>query len=422
MKNKREIRLNLSNKSSRTINLDENKQMNKKSKIFNLGKQNNSKLKRVAIISSGGDAPGLNAVIRAIIKMGRENNIEVYGYLEGYKGLIEDRFIRLDTSDISYGIIDEGGTIIGTSNNANPFSYEVTDKDGKKEFKDISMDCVKMIKDAEFDCVFVLGGDGSLKSARDFSVLGVNVIGIPKTIDNDVLKTDKTFGFDSAVNIATDALTRLETTAKSHNRIMVLEVMGRYAGWIALYAGIAGAADAILMPEFPYDINIVAKHILKNKERGKKFALVIVSEGAKDINGNSVFIKKEGVPEGIDSNVFGGVGEIVAKQLEDLTGFVSRSTTLGYIQRGGSPVFSDKLIATQYGCSAMKLAMEGKFGNMVTYTNGKFSYTSLENVIGKNKTIGQTSNAKNGSTKFVPIDHDLIETGKAIGTCFGTEF
>lgn len=420
MKNKRKIRLNLSNMSTRKINLDEDKKKEiKEKKIFSLGKENKSGLKKVAIVSSGGDAPGLNAVIRAIVKMGRENDIEVYGYLEGFKGIIEDRYIRLDTSDITYGIIDEGGTIIGTSNSANPFSYLVENESGEKELKDISMECVKSMKEAEFDCLFVLGGDGSLKSARDFGVLGINVIGIPKTIDNDVLKTDKTFGFDSAVSIATDSLARLETTAKSHSRIMVLEVMGRYAGWIALYAGIAGAADVILMPEFPYDLNVVANHILENKKTGKNFALVIVSEGAKDKNGNKIFRKKEGVPEGIDSNVFGGVGNIIAQELEELTGIVSRSTKLGHLQRGGAPVFSDRLLATEYGCGAMKLAMEGKFGNMISYVNGKFTYTSLEEVIGKNKVIGATSNEENGSTKFVPKDHRLIETGKAIGVCFG---
>lgn len=409
MKDKRVIRLNLTNKSGRKIEL-----LDKNSSEY--GKENKANLKKVAIISSGGDAPGLNAVIRAIVKMGRENGIEVYGYIEGFKGLIEDRYIRLDTSDITYGIIDEGGTIIGTSNNANPFSYKA---EGESEFKDISLECIDRIKEAGFDCVFVLGGDGSLKSARDFNVLGANIIGVPKTIDNDVLMTDKTFGFDSAVSIATDALCRLETTAKSHNRIMVLEVMGRYAGWIALYAGIAGAADAILIPEIPYDINKVAECILKKKKDGKNFGLVIVSEGAVDKRGTSVFTKKEGAPEGIDSNVFGGVGEKVAKELEELTGFVSRSTTLGYLQRGGAPVFSDRLLATAYGCNAMKLAMEGHFGTMVTYVDGKFGYTTLDEVVGKNTVIGNTSNAENGNTKFVPKDNIFIEAGRSIGTSFG---
>lgn len=427
MKDKRSLKLNINkfinrikngNKKAKNhiMKYDENIESRKNA-------ENNKKkvkmVKKVGIISSGGDAPGLNAVIRAIVKMGKEENVEVYGFLEGFRGVIEKKYVRLDKSDMVYGILDEGGTVIGTANDANPFSYKVKNKDGSYEFKNISLDCVDTFKKMKLDCVFVLGGDGSLKSARDFNVLGVNMIGIPKTIDNDVLKTDKTFGFDSAVAVATDALNRLETTAKSHKRIMVLEVMGRYAGWIALYAGIAGGADAILMPEIPFDLNKVAEKIFKNKKEGKDFALVIVSEGAKDISGKSVVNKNTDAPEGIDGNVFGGIGQKVAKELEQITGIKSRSTNLGYLQRGGSPVFSDRILSTAYGYFAMNMALEGKFGNMVSYIDGKFTHVSLEEVVGNNKEIGQTANEENGSTKFVQGDHILIKAGREIGITFG---
>lgn len=419
MKDKRSLKLNLKRikklKEERIENvMEENKSIDK---VCDDKKQN--KIKKVGIISSGGDAPGLNAVIRAIVKMGRTEGVEVYGFLEGFRGLIENNYVRLDTSNITDGILDEGGTVIGTANDANPFSYKVKNENGEEEYKDVSLECVQRIKNIGLDCVFVLGGDGSLKSARDFNVLGANMIGIPKTIDNDVLKTDKTFGFDSAVSVATEALNRLETTAKSHKRIMVLEVMGRYAGWIALYAGVAGAADCILIPEIPFDLNKVAEKIEDNKKKGKDFALIIVSEGAKDKSGEAFFEKNENAPEGIDGKVFGGIGQKIAKDLEEITGIKARSTNLGYLQRGGSPVFSDRILSTTYGYAAMSLALDGKFGNMVSYTNGKFTYVSLDEVVGSNKEIGKTANEENGSTKFVPKDHILIKAGKEIGISFG---
>ena len=210
------------------------------------------KIKKVAILTNGGDAPGLNAVIRAIVKTARTNGVECYGFIEGYKGLLNNNYVKLDLQTNAAGLLIKGGTIIGASNNTNVFNYKVTNEDGTEEYKDLSDVCVQNLKDDGFDCLFTLGGDGTQKSSRDFSLKGVKCIGVPKTIDNDVAHTDQTFGFDTAVSIVTEALDRIHTTAESHHRVMVVEVMGRYAGWLALESAIAGGADVALIPEIPY--------------------------------------------------------------------------------------------------------------------------------------------------------------------------
>ena len=239
-------------------------------------------LKKVAILANGGDVSGFNAVIRAIVKTAENNNIECYGFIDGYNGLLKNNFERLSTAEDgnAEGILPKGGSIIGSSTNANVFNYKVVDENGNIEYKDLSDVCVKNIKDNGFDCIFTLGGDGTQKSARDFSLKGVNVIGVPKTIDNDVACTEITFGYNTAVSVAAEALDRLHTTGETHHRIMVLEVMGRYAGWIALESAIAGGADIALIPEIPYDINKVAEKIKNRQKRGKNFSVVVVAEGA----------------------------------------------------------------------------------------------------------------------------------------------
>ena len=237
-------------------------------------------IKKVAILTNGGDAPGLNAVIRAIVKTAENNGVECYGYIEGYQGLLKNNFIKLESKSTASGLLHRGGTIIGSSNSTNVFQYKV-EENGKIEYKDLSDICVENVRKEGFDCIFTLGGDGTQKSARDLSLKGINVIGVPKTIDNDVAHTDITFGYNTAVAVATEALDRLHTTAESHHRVMVLEVMGRYAGWIALESAIAGGADVALIPEIPYDINKVAETITKRRDNGKKFSIVVVSEGAK---------------------------------------------------------------------------------------------------------------------------------------------
>ena len=372
-------------------------------------------VKKVAIITNGGDAPGLNAVIRAIVKTAETNGIECYGYIEGYKGLLENNYVKLDTKTNASGLLHRGGTIIGTSNSTNVFNLKV-EENGKTVYKDMSQKCIDNIKQAGFDCIFTLGGDGTQKSGRDFSLRGVNVIGVPKTIDNDVAHTDVTFGYNTAVSVATEALDRLHTTAESHHRIMVLEVMGRYAGWIALESAIAGGADAALIPEIPYDINEVAKKVKQRQKEGKNFSIIVVSEGAKPKDGEIVVKKKLDDGKGLDNIRLGGIGEKVASDLEELTGLVSRCTVLGYVQRGGTPTAYDRVLSTKYGVKAMQLAMEGKINVLVTYKGGKLDCASLEEVVGNNKEIGAASgNTANSNIRKITMDDPLIKTAQSIG-------
>ena len=377
-------------------------------------------LKKVGILINGGDAPGLNAVIRAIVRTAEKNQVECYGFLDGFNGILNNNYIRLDHQPITSGILHKGGAIIGSSLNSNVFNYKVVEEDGSVVYKDLSEKCVQNLKEDGIDCLFTLGGDSTQKSARDFSLRGINVIGVPKTIDNDVACTDVTFGFESAVSVATEALDRLHTTAETHNRIMVLEVMGRYAGWITLESAIAGGADVALLPEIPYDIEKVAKKIKDRQKAGKNFSVVVVSEGAYP-KGGSISVKdtREG-GQGVINIQLGGAGDIVAKELEKLTGLVSRNTTLGYLQRGGSPTASDRILSTKYGAKAMELALEGKFNVLTVIKDGKLDYVDLEDVVGNNKKIGAVEGGTEDSNmKVVKMDDDLIKTARNIGICLG---
>ena len=377
-------------------------------------------IKKVAILVNGGDAPGLNPVIRAIKKTAENNGIECYGFIDGFQGLIDNNYVRLDGQKISSGLIDKGGSIIGSSLNTIIFHYKVTNPDGSTEYKDVSDLCIENIKNDGFDCIFTLGGDSTQKSARDLATKGVNVIGVPKTIDNDVACTDITFGYETAVAVATDALDRLHTTAETHHRVMVLEVMGRFAGWIALESAIAGGADVALIPEIPYDINKVVDAINKRKNDGKKFSIVVVSEGAIPKNGEaSTYVANIGEGTGIMTK-FSGAGDRGAKEIEDATGMVSRCTTLGYMQRGGSPVAYDRVLSSKYGAKAMELAMEGKFGVLTIYKNGRIDSVSLEDVVGNNKQIGAVEGGtKDSNVRFVTMDDELVKTAKDLGICLG---
>ncbi len=378
-------------------------------------------VKKVAILANGGDVSGFNAVIRAIVKSAEKNDIECYGFIDGYRGLLNNNYVRLCTnnSEKASGILPKGGSIIGSSTNANVFNYPV-EENGQVVYKDLSNICVDNIKKDGFDCLFTLGGDGTQKSARDFSLRGINVIGVPKTIDNDVACTDITFGYNTAVSVAADALDRLHTTGETHHRIMVLEVMGRYAGWIALESAIAGGADIALIPEIPYDINCAVRKIEERRKMGKEFSIVVVAEGAFPKGGT---ISVESVRQngnGVDNNKLGGAGNRVAKELEKLTGLEARCTVLGYMQRGGSPTAYDRVLSTKYGAKAMELAMEGKFNVLTVIKNGKLDAVSLEDVVGENKEIGAVSgNTKESNIRKVTMDHDLVKTAKSIGICLG---
>lgn len=375
-------------------------------------------MKKVAILTNGGDAPGLNAVIRSITLVCDQNNIEVYGYIEGYKGLLENNYIKLEVNTNASGIINKGGTIIGSSNSTNVFRYKEVDEYGNITYHDYSDRCIKNLEEAGFDCIFTLGGDGTQKSARDFSVKGVKVIGIPKTIDNDVAYTDITFGFNTAVATATDAIDKLHTTAASHKRVMVLEVMGRYTGWIALESAIAGGADVVLIPEIPFDIDKVCEKIIDRKNDGKEFSIVVVSEGATLVGGD-LTVKK------IDTNSpdaikLGGIGDKVASMIEEKTGIPSRNTTLGYLQRGGSPTSFDRVLSTKYGTYAVSLALQNIYNVLVVMQGNRLSYVPLEDVVGNNKEIGAISgNTAETNIKRVPIDCELIKTAQLIDISFG---
>lgn len=376
-------------------------------------------LKKVAILANGGDVAGFNAVIRAIKKTCEMQGIECYGFIEGYKGLLENNIVRLDNQEISSGILSKGGSIIGSSTNYNVFNFKV-EENGEIKYKDLSEQCIENIKKNEFDCVFTLGGDGTQKSARDFYKRGVNIIGVPKTIDNDVACTDITFGYNTAVSVAMEALDRLHTTGETHHRIMVLEVMGRYAGWIALESAIAGGADIALIPEIPYDINKAAEKIIKRKEAGKPFSVVVVAEGATPIGGTYAVKETRDNGEGVDNTKLGGAGEIVAKELQELTGLEARNTTLGYMQRGGTPTAYDRVLSTKYGAKAMQLALEGKFGVLTVIKNGKLDSVPLEKVVGRNKEIGAASgNTEKSNLRKVTMDDDLVKTARSIGIGLG---
>ena len=358
--------------------------------------------KKIGVLTGGGDAPGLNAVIYALTKTCiLKYDYELIGYIFGYNGLYENQFTKLDLGT-TRGILHRGGTIIHSSNKDNLFKHphEVS---GVTEYWDESAVAIKNLRDEGVDVLCVLGGDGTLTSARDFARRGVNVIGIPKTIDNDLACTDVTFGFDSAVNVVTENLGRLHTTAESHHRVMIAEVMGRSAGWIALQAGIAGSADVILIPEIPYDIGRVVDKINERDAKGSPFTIIIVGEGSKPKDGEAVVGKI--VDDSPDPIRFGGIGQKLAHDLEPLIKNEVRSVAFGHIQRGGEPSPADRVLSVRYGVAAADLIAEGKYGNMVNIRDGKIGYVSLEDVIGANK--------------LVEPDDELMHVARSLGICFG---
>ncbi len=360
------------------------------------------KLRKIGMLTGGGDCPGLNAVIRAVTKTAiNDYDVEVIGFKDGYFGLVNNEYQTLSYEDVS-GILTLGGTILGTSNIANPFRFPV-DSRGKVVFRDLSDRAVENIKANGLDVLIVIGGDGSLNIAYQLSRKGVNIIGIPKPIDNDVWGTDRTFGFDSAVATATEAIDKLHTTAQSHHRVMLIEVMGRYAGWLALHAGVAGGGDVILIPEIPYEIDRVYKVVEERNKRGRRFSIIVVSEGARPKGGR--YTVKKVVEKSTDKIRLGGVAGKLAIEIEKKTGLEARATILGHLQRGGSPTAFDRILATKFGNHAVRLAKKGSFQCMVALRSEDVVRVSLKTAISK--------------LKLVNRNNPLIKSARSVGTSFG---
>ncbi|GJQ20034.1 MAG: 6-phosphofructokinase [Bacteroidia bacterium] len=359
-------------------------------------------LKRIAILTGGGDCPGLNAVIRSIAKPAMAYfGATVIGIEDGFEGLVEGRHRDLSYRDVS-GILHLGGTILGTSNKGDPFHFPVVTPSGI-EVQDCSSRAIDHYNDLNLDALFAIGGDGTMHIVDKFSDMGLNFIGVPKTIDNDLASTDVTFGYDSALSVATEAIDRLQTTASAHHRVMVVEVMGRYAGWIALGAGLAGGADVILIPEIPFHWNKVFEFVQERSRRGGRFSIVCVAEGAKPADGDIV-VKEKDVRR-TDPVRLGGIGELVGKKITEATGLETRVTVLGHLQRGGSPTPYDRILATKYGSMALQLATEGKFGYMVSLRGTDVIGVPVKQAIMKLRTV--------------PPDSQLVLAARAVGTSFG---
>jgi 6-phosphofructokinase 1 len=360
-------------------------------------------MKRIGILTGGGDAPGLNAVIRAVVKTAiNQFGCEVVGIRNGYDGFLEkDGIIPLGVEAVR-GILPRGGTILGAANRGNPYARKVI-RDGQEVTIDVSDEIVKGIREQKLDALLVLGGDGTLHIAHELARKGVPVIGVPKTIDNDIGGTEITFGFDTALNIATEALDRLHTTAESHHRAMVVELMGRDAGFIALNAGVSGGADVILIPEIPFKFESIMKKIRERADKGRKFSLLAVSEGAKPMGGGQVYSRKGDevyVPR------LGGIGQVVAEYIED-QGFESRVTVLGHVQRGGTPTAFDRWLATRYGAAAVRLAARGGFDRMVALASGEITDIELAKAVAVPKRVNP--------------EGDAVITARNIGISFGDE-
>jgi len=357
--------------------------------------------KRIGVVTGGGDCPGLNAVIRAVAKTSANRGWECIGVLGGYEGLLEPRrTIPLDYHTLS-GLLPRGGTILGTASRGK-FSAKVAHGERRALAKELLEDVKEGMDALGFFALVSIGGDGSLSIAQQLFEYGIPIVGVPKTIDNDLEGTLFTFGFDSAVACATDALDRLHTTAESHNRVMVLEVMGRYAGWIALFAGVAGGADVILIPEIPFSYESVCLKIQERENVGKKFTIVIVAEGAREKDGGFV---TSGAHTKTGEARLGGIGPVVSAEIEKCTGKESRVCVLGHLQRGGSPTPFDRALCSIFGATAMELVAAGEFGKMVAFAGPQVGSIKISDAVGK--------------LKVVRPDGNFVRTARALGICFG---
>ncbi len=358
--------------------------------------------KRIAILTGGGDCPGINAVIRAITKKAiLEADMEVIGIEDGYHGLVENRYRTLHYDDVS-GILTLGGTILGTSKIANPYRYPIKVK-GKLRFKNLSKKALQNLDALGVEALICIGGDGTLGIAYQLLKDGIPVIGVPKTIDNDLRGTDITFGFDSAVFIATEGIDRIHTTAQSHHRVMIIEVMGHRAGWLALHSGVAGGGDLILIPEIPYDIEVIAEKVHGRNKKGKRFSIVVVAEGARPKGGQEVIQRI--VKESSDPIRLGGIGFVLGEQIEKQTGLETRTVVMGHLLRGGAPTPFDRVLATRLGAKALDLVEEKRFGDMVAVKGDMLSYVPLKEVA--------------RGIRKVPLNHPLIKVARSVGTSFG---
>lgn len=354
------------------------------------------------INTGGGDAPGLNAVIRAVTLTAVRRGFRVTGIRRGYAGLLAEYpqgLVPL-TRDVVRGIADRGGTILGTVNKGNPFEHP--SGSGDSQLVDVSDQLVEHFRATGADGLIAVGGDGSLRIAARLMEKGIPVIGVPKTIDNDLAATEATFGFDTAMSFATEAIGRLHSTAEAHSRVMVMEVMGRYAGWIALYSGIAGGANAILVPEIDFDLDAVCASIRHRYETDRPFAIVVVAEGAKPVGGEQVVARQELAKE----VTLGGVGAYVAREIATRTGYETRSLVLGHLQRGGMPTPFDRVLALRYGAAAVRAAAEGAWGSMVSYAPPHMRFVPIADAIAR--------------MRAVPLDHDAFTTARDLGICVGS--
>jgi phosphofructokinase-like protein len=357
---------------------------------------------RLGILTGGGDCPGLNAVIRAVTKTAiNEFGATVIGFLDAFRGLVLNQWRELKMDDVS-GILTQGGTILGSSNRDDPANF-IEDHIKKTPPHDRTADVLRTYERHKLDGLVTIGGDGTLEGARKFSGMGLNIIHIPKTIDNDVPGTDMTFGFNSAMTTATEAIDKIHTTAASHHRVMIVETMGRNAGWLALSSGIAGGGDVILIPEIPYDIEIVCDLVQKRHARGRRFTIIVIAEGAKPRGGQQIVRKI--VESAITKERLGGVGNVFAEQIEQQTGIESRNVLLGYLQRGGTPTPFDRILATNFGTAAAKLAAKNMFQHMVCVRGLQIESIAFDKIPTK--------------SRLVPLDSPLISAARAVGTCLG---
>ncbi len=365
-------------------------------------RKTNSEGKKIGLVTGGGDCPGLNAVIRSVVISSINRGWEVYGIERGFEGLLyRNRVHRMDAYDVR-GIIHTGGTILGTTNRGSPFKLMVT-VGGKTGVVDISDKVVEQFHRLELESLIVIGGDGTLSIASDLAGRGIPIIGVPKTIDNDLMATEMTFGFSTAVTTATEAIDKLHATAASHERVMIVEVMGRYSGWIALYSGVAGGADVILLPEIPFQLESIGKKLHDRWRRKRKFAVIVAAEGAAPVGGQMIF-KASGA--GSEPRL-GGIADQLAVDLNKLTGYETRSLVLGHLQRGGQPTPADRLLATRFGAAAVRAIECGKKNVMVAYQSSTIVTVPLEKAI--------------RNLKRVPLDYDVIRSARDLGVSFGDE-